>query len=295
MSPRDSSRDKSTFASAVWRSETLHLDNLPAMGIRIYGQRAKGESQPLVLHFHGGNFTGGSLDSGYVIARLLAEAGAIVVSLDYPLAPKNAFPSAVEAGQAALTWVSKLGNRSKLAGRSSKVFVAGEEAGGNIAAAVAMVARDRQQSKLRGQILISPMLNPWLSTASMRNADVGTEGCRWDLGWHGYLQSPSDANHPYASPGTASRLAGLPQALLLTAIDDPMRDDTFAYAHRLREAGVAAEGMVLPGPTGWPCELMDRRSIDSPWAAETRQRFQHFFASVEGPQLAPSSHSSLSL
>lgn len=288
--------DSSTNTSMVpWRSEMLRMGKLPSMGVRIYGQRSSGDNRPLVLHFHGGAFIGGTLDDGYVMARLLADAGAVVISLDYPLAPDHPFPVAVEAGHAALEWLYKYENRYKLGGRAAKIYVAGEEAGGNLAAAVAMAARDRQRPKLSGQILVSPMLNPMLATASMRDANAGMKGCRWAEGWHHYLAKPSDADHPYASPGTAARLSELPPALLLTAIDDPMRDDTFAFAQRLREAGVHAEGAVLPSPTGWPCALLEHRSVDTPWAAETRQRFRQFFESVEAAQYASPAHASLSL
>lgn len=289
MLPRDPEFDKSAPA---WHGETLRIDKFTAMELRIYGRRDDRENRPLVLYFHGGSFVSGTLASAYAVAQLLAEAGAIVVSLDYPLAP---FPAAIEAGHAALAWIARRGNRGRLGTSASKLFVAGEEAGGNIAAAVAMMARDRLRPRLHGQILISPMLNPWLATASMRNANAGTAGCSLAAGWHHYLADPNDAQHPYASPGTAQRLAGLPPALLLTAQDDPMHDDGIAYAQRLREAGVPARGVVLPGQTGWPCALASEQDFNAPWSDTVRQRLRHFFASIDATQPASTSHASFSL
>lgn len=205
---------------------------------------------PLVLHLHGGAFAGGSLDSGAPLATLLAEAGAHVVSLDYPLAPAHPFPAAVEAGYEALQWLDR--NRRRLAGARAPLWVAGEEAGGNLAAAVAMVARDRDGPALDAQLLLSPMLDPCIATASQRQAGAGAAGCRVADGWCAYLARCDDALHPYAVPGRSMRLTGLPRTLLVSATDDPLRDETQAYHHRLRAAGVEAVLAVLDEPTGWP-------------------------------------------
>src|SRR5262245_27500050 len=117
-----------------WTEETVPIGKLGSLGARIYGQRSGNEVQPLVVHFHGGAFTCGSLDSGIAVAGVLAQAGAVVVTIDYPLAPASPFPEPLEAGYAALEWVYR--NRKKLAGPRATIWVAGEEAGGNIAAAL---------------------------------------------------------------------------------------------------------------------------------------------------------------
>ncbi|MFN3673945.1 MAG: alpha/beta hydrolase fold domain-containing protein, partial [Bosea sp. (in: a-proteobacteria)] len=130
--------------------------------------------------------------------------------------------------------------------------VAGEEAGGNIAAALALMARDRLGPALAGQILLSPMLDPCLGTCSLREADAGPVGCHWADGWADYLGSPDKAAHPYAAPVNASRLAGLPPALLISAQDDPLRDEAATYAARLLEAGVVTLHHIQPAPTNWP-------------------------------------------
>ncbi len=259
---------------------TEELVQTDAMPVRLYRGGAAGRSAPLVMHLHGGAFVGGSLDAGRTIAKLLAGAGAVVVSADYPLAPQTRFPGALEAALRTLNWMHK--SRGSLAGRRSSVFVAGEEAGGNLAAALALMARDQQTPPLAGQILLSPMLDPGLATCSMREAEAGDAGCPWAEGWHRYLGSADKADHPYAAPLGSSRLGGLAPALVVTAQDDLLRDESLRYARRLRESGVAADTLVLDGPTGWPCALTNRSngdaSVAESWAAVVRERFAAFFA-----------------
>ena len=264
-------------AGLLWTHQQIDIAPQPPLGVRFYGRRSQraGVALPLVVHFHAGAFVGGSLESGACIARLLADAGAVVMSLDYPLAPCHPFPQALEAGYAALVWAWKA--RGKLAGKGAPVFVAGEEAGGNLAAAVALMARDQQAPTLAGQILLSPMLDACMATASLRGAEAGPVGCTWADGWHDYLSRLDEAGHPYAAPGAAMRLASLPPTLLLTAQDDPFRDESLAYAGRLRSAGRVVQGTVLPGPTGWPGSYLQPASHDAAWAPAVRQQFRELF------------------
>ncbi|QCI62903.1 alpha/beta hydrolase [Phreatobacter stygius] len=257
-------------------NDTILNGTADPMRVRIYrGGRAE-RAAPLVLHLHGGAFVGGTLDDGAVISTLLAEAGAVVVSLDYPLAPGNPFPYALEASYRAL--VHLYDNRAALAAKSSRLYVAGEESGGNIASALALMARDQQSPPLAGQILLSPMLDPCLASGSIRDADAGPVGCKWADGWQGYLGSADKAAHPYAAPLGSSRLGDLAPALVLTAEDDPMRDESLRYADRLDLCGVSAERDVLAAPTGWPCALGGCGDLKAPWVSELRQRFALFFA-----------------
>jgi acetyl esterase/lipase len=251
---------------------------LTRMPVRVYGRRSRGEAPPLVLHLHAGAFVRGSLETGQPVATLLAEAGAIVVAADYPLAPKHVFPAALRAVFGALTALHH--NRSRWASRKSQLFVAGEEAGGNLAAGLALVARDRQPDLLAGQILLSPMLDPAMGTCSIRSADAGPVGCQWADGWHQYLGSPEKAAHPYAAPLNSIRLAGLAPALVLTAQDDPMRDESQRYARRLRESGVPVQHDVLAGPTEWPCALARSDRARAPWSAAVHEHFVTFFAAT---------------
>lgn len=246
------------------------------LSVRLYGKRHAGGA--LVVHFHGGAFVSGSLDSGAMVAGLLHEAGAVVMSVAYPLAPADPFPAAVDAAYAALQWAYC--KRSRLAGQGAPVFVAGEEAGGNLAAAAALMARDRKAPRLAGQILLSPMLDPCLGTASVRRSEQGPAGCPLATGWCRYLREPSAAEHPYATPGRSMRLAGLPPALVITADDDPLRDEALAYARRLDEAGVPVSRFVLPAPTGWPCALQEAAGAGRPWVEEVSSRIAAFLATA---------------
>lgn len=261
--------------------QQIDISPLAPLNVRFYGRKAQpgGHANaavpPLVIHFHAGAFVAGSLDSGSSVAQLLADTGAVVMSLDYPLAPAHPFPQAVEAGYAALAWAFKA--RHKVAGKGAQIFVAGEEAGGNLAAAVALMARDQQGPELAGQILLSPMLDPCMATSSMRCSSAGPVGCTWADGWHQYLSRIDKAAHPYAAPGLATRLAGLPPTLLLTASDDPLRDEALAYAERLRGAGLPVHVDVLPGPTGWPASYLGADGRVVTWAPAVRMHFQSFF------------------
>lgn len=245
----------------------------PGLRARVYQHRPTG-GETLVLHFHGGAFTSGDLDSGACIARLLAEAEAVVVSLAYPLAPRHPFPQAVEAGYAALEWLYR--HRTRLAGGGARVFLAGDEAGGNIAAAVTLVARDRDHPPVAGQLLVAPMLDPCVGTASLRESTGGDTQCKWAHGWQLYLRGPMDAEHPYAVPAQTLRLAGLPPTLILAGQDDPMRDEALAYGKRLQAAGIPVTCGLLPTATGWPDTLYAPPG-ECPCAAAVRQHLRAFF------------------
>lgn len=240
---------------------------------------------PIVLHLHGGAFTGGCMRTGSGVATLMAEAGATVVMTAYPLAPAHPFPAGIDHIFKVLKLIdAKRGNWEQ---RKSPLLIGGEEAGGNLAAAVAMIARDQRTPELAGQILIAPMLDPCMGTGSIRAADAGPVGCCWADGWRKYLGSADKAAHPYASPTNASRLSGLAPALIVTAQDDPMRDESLAYADRLRAAGVDTTSAELDAPTGWPAALQAKTVPQAPWADALHDRFTQFFQSIAvGPRIA---------
>lgn len=272
---------KNSITSALpTPTQTLSVPGQPPLELRVWGQKVRGQASHLVLHFHGGAFVSGDLDSGACLAELLSSAGAVVASLAYPLAPAHRFPDAVEAGYATLEWLYK--QRTRLAGTGAPLFVAGEEAGGNLAAAVALLVRDRAHPALAGQILVSPMLDPCNATASLRETMGEATGCKWIDGWQQYLRGPMDAEHPYAVPGRAQRLAGLPPALILTGGDDPMRDEALAYAQRLREAGISVASELLPPTTGWPDSLAETPT-ECPCAVEVREHLRAFFQAAAPP------------
>lgn len=273
MSPRPSA------IATVAGESRLQLPGGRQVSVRLYGQ-AEDAATPLVLHFHGGAFVDGDLDSGECLARLLAEAGAVVVSLAYPLAPQHHFPEAVELGHEALAVLYR--HRRKLAGAEAPLYVAGEEAGGNLAAAVALISRDRAEPPLAGQILVAPMLDPCAGMPSLREASECAGGCKWADGWKQYLRGPMDAEHPYAVPARARRLTGLPRTLILTGEDDAMRDEALAYGRRLAEAGIPVTAEQLKVQTGWPDSLAEARG-ECPCSAAAREHLRRFFQAPTPP------------
>ncbi|MDB5774815.1 MAG: Alpha/beta hydrolase fold-3 domain protein [Herbaspirillum sp.] len=205
--------------------------------LRIFGKRPKLAGAPLILYFHGGLFNCGAVTDADQLAQALA-ASAVVVCVDYPLAPELHFPRTVELAFEALQWAWD--NAAALGAAPSRVIVAGDQAGGNLAAAVALMARDRavpNRPVLKAQILITPMLDPFQTTPSMRAA--GDCPCR--QGWADYLPSAGDAMHPYASPLNSRRLGSLAMALVMTAERDPLRDEAEQYAGKLIAAGVPVQ------------------------------------------------------
>jgi acetyl esterase len=269
----------------LMRWETV---DIPA---RIYRDGKTPGSAPLVLHLHGGAFVGGSLDGGRMVSTILAESGAIVVSAGYPLAaPECQFPKPLMASYCALQ--ALYGSRAKWASKKSGIYVAGEEAGGNLAASLALMARDQGMPPLAGQILLSPMLDPCLATLSLREVEAGAGECKWAWGWRQYLGSADKACHPYAAPLGSSRLSGLAPVLLVTAEDDPLRDETKSYAKRLTSAGVKVECHELDAPTGWPTALIEPNGNGSPWTGNLREYFVGFFDATTSSPKEQASHRS---
>jgi len=227
---------------------TLHLGPAPGLVAHVYAARRPldGDTRALLLWMHGGTFTDGSIASTHSRSELLAEAGADVIALDYPLAPAHPFPDGLTAAFQALQAIAA--KPSKLTGSARTVlFVGGEEAGGNIAAALALMARDQRAPALAGQLLVSPMLDPQLGSASMRDGECGGVECIYAKGWKAYLGDCIRADHPYATPLNASRLAGLAPALVLSVAGHPLNDESHRYAATLREHGGSARDLTLPG------------------------------------------------
>ncbi|MEW6166759.1 MAG: alpha/beta hydrolase fold domain-containing protein [Pseudomonadota bacterium] len=260
------------------RQASVEVCGAGTVGLRIHEQPRTRHGAPVVLYFHGGAFTRGSGAAPTALVRALHAAGAVVVAIDYPLAPAHPFPQAVEAGHAALCWLKR--ERVALTGCRSALLVAGEEAGGNLAAAAALMARDRLEPKLSGTILLCPMLDPCVGTASLRRTRAGPVGCKWADGWAQYLANPADVDHPYAVPASALRQSGLPPTLLITASDDPLHDEARSYGARLRTAGVTVQERLLPAPTGWPETLLHAAPPQAPWYDALLREVRDFLAAV---------------
>ena len=206
--------------------------------VRIYIPEAKGP-MPLLVYFHGGGWVIGTLDTHDGVCRHLAkQSQAVVVSVDYRLAPEHKFPAAAEDCYAATCWAAQ--NAASLGADAKRLAIGGDSAGGNLAAVVALMARDRGEPKIAFQLLIYPVTDHAYETASYRdNADgylLTKDAMVWF--WNHYLTGAGDSSNPYASPLRAKSLAGLPPAMVVTAEFDPLRDEGEAYAAKLREAGV---------------------------------------------------------
>ncbi|WP_428487561.1 alpha/beta hydrolase [Rhodopila sp.] len=211
-----------------------------SLALRVYTPIGEGRF-PLIVFFHGSGFVVCNLDTHDGMCRnLCAGTGCVVVSVDYRLAPEHKFPAATDDCLAATRWA--VANAAALGADPGQVFVAGDSAGGNLAAVTALRIRDEGGPALLGQLLIYPVTD--YHDAGMpsmtENADgygLTRKGMHWF--WGHYLADPVHAAHPHASPLRAATLAGLPPALVVTAEYDPLRDEGEAYADRLRQAGVA--------------------------------------------------------
>ncbi|MFE1954956.1 MULTISPECIES: alpha/beta hydrolase [Streptomyces] len=204
--------------------------------VRVY-EPGGGPDAPVVVFFHGGGMVLCSLDSHDGFCReLAAGTGATVVSVDYRLAPEHPFPAAFEDAYTALRWAADTHPGRPLS-------VAGDSAGGNLAAVTALLARDRGGPALTAQHLYYPMLDPARDTASYtenaRGYFVTADHLRWY--WEQYLTGPADALDPRATPFAARDLSGLPPAFVVTAGFDPLRDEGRRYAELLAAAGVPVE------------------------------------------------------
>ncbi|WP_406286803.1 alpha/beta hydrolase [Embleya sp. NBC_00896] len=197
---------------------------------------------PVVVYSHGGGWVLCDLDSHDETVRRLANAsGAIVVSVDYRRAPETRFPGPAEDVYAAYTWTrahaADLG--VGIAGDPERVAVAGDSAGGNLAAAVCLMARDRGVVQPTFQLLVYPVTDHTRALPSYRENAEGyfLTAVHMDWFWEQYIGPDGDAAHPYASPLHADDLAGLAPAHVVAAALDPLRDEGVAYARRLADAG----------------------------------------------------------
>jgi acetyl esterase/lipase len=212
--------------------------------VRIYTPEGAGPF-PILVFFHGGGWVIGTLDTHDSPCRALANAaGCVVVSVDYRLAPEHRFPSAAEDCYAATRWVAD--NAQAIGGDATRVAVGGDSAGGNLAAVVALMARDRGGPPLVHQLLVYPVTDHNYTTASYLEEECNTPGllCTYEAMvyfWNSYLADADDGREPYASPLRAEDLSGLPPALVITAQYDVLRDEGQAYAERLRDAGVPVQ------------------------------------------------------
>jgi acetyl esterase len=206
--------------------------------VRIYTPFGVGPF-PLTIYFHGGGFVLGDLEMVDPPCRhLCLGSNSIVLSVDYRLAPEHKFPAASEDCLAATRWAAE--HAGEIGADAKRIAVAGDSAGGNLAAVVAMRARDEGGPKLCAQLLNCPVTDFDMTRQSYRDNGQGffltIDAMKWFQDH--YLREATDQLHPFAAPFKAKNLSGLPPAYVLTAQYDPLRDEGEHYADRLAQAGV---------------------------------------------------------
>ncbi len=219
------------------------LEGEPDVRVRLYVPRARASSPtPAILHLHGGGFYVGDLDTEHGgMTTLARELGVVILAVDYRLAPEHPYPAALNDCYASLLWLHDEAAAHGI--DPERVAIGGGSAGGGLAAAVALYARDHDGPPLCFQFLASAELDDRLDTMSMRTF-VDTP--LWSrpaatLSWAWYLTDQTDDVSPYAAPARATELSGLPPAYISTMEFDPMRDEGIIYGLRMLEAGVAVE------------------------------------------------------
>ena len=218
-----------------------------AIALRIY-RPGQTERAPILLYLHGGGWVFGDLEQNDGLCRLLAvESGCVVVNVDYRLAPENRYPAAADDCYAVLCWAAQ--HAAEFGADPARIVIAGSSAGGNLAAAVTLMSRDRGGPRIAAQILVYPVLDDSCAFPSHAEFSKGhilsTDEMRWY--WRQYLDGSGAAGEPYACPLKATDLSDLPRCLVITAECDPVRDDGEKYAARLAGAGVPVKLTRYPG------------------------------------------------
>jgi acetyl esterase len=230
------------LAGPVERVAHVKDETIPGnLSVRVY-RPSHAAVQPALIYFHGGGWVLGGLDTVDGHCRRLANAArCIVVSVAYRLAPEHKFPIPSEDCYHATRYVAE--NAQALGIDPDRIAVGGDSAGGNLAAVVSLMSRDRGGPKLSFQLLIYPVTDSTMDTPSHREFASGYMLTRAEMLWfrNHYLPRLEEGLNPFAAPIRAKDLRGLPPAWVLTAEYDPLRDEGEAFAKRLREAGVPAK------------------------------------------------------
>ena len=211
-------------------------------------RRDKAGLAPALVFFHGGGWVIGNLDTHDVACRKLAHEGEMtVIAVDYRLAPEHKFPAAVEDAVTATQWIAA--NAAELGIDASRLVIGGDSAGGNLAAVVALSAREAGGPALAGQLLVYPATDFAMRHPSHSEPETSVLLTHSVIRWFRdhYLNGPGDGDDWRASPLRAQHHAGLPPAYVLTAGADPLREEGAEYAERLKDAGVAVTYRHFPG------------------------------------------------
>ena len=214
--------------------------------LRLYRPQGGAAPLPGLIYYHGGGWLLGGLDSHDVVCRRFANAArCVVVSVDYRMAPEHKFPAAVDDCATATGWA--IGQAAALGIDPGRVAVGGDSAGGNLAAVMALMARDGALPRLAYQLLIYPATDMTMTTVSSQTVGPGVPLTSATMKWFidHYMRGPEDMIDWRASPIRAASVAGTAPALVLTAAADPLRDEGIAYAARLEREGVRTTAIHL--------------------------------------------------
>ncbi|TFB15095.1 alpha/beta hydrolase [Filobacillus milosensis] len=215
--------------------------------VRVYSPEGQGPF-PVFIYYHGGGWVLGDLDFVDSTCRILTnELNRVIISVDYRLAPEHKYPTPAEDCYEALEWV--YANPIEIDGDVSNMVIGGDSAGGNLAAAVSMMAKDREGPPIAAQVLVYPVTNLSYDTSSY---DEFAEGYGLDrdlMKWFGqhYVREEEDFYNPYVAPLTCEDLSGLPPSIVIVAENDVLRDEGLAFARRLKEAGVKMDAKLELG------------------------------------------------
>jgi len=228
------------------KNQVIEEHDIP---IRIYYPKKSVEPLPVIVYFHGGGWVIGSLETHDEQCRSITNATeAVVISVDYRLAPEHPFPAAPNDCYAATCWIAE--NAQELGIDASRLAVTGDSAGGNLAAVVSQIARDEKKPEIIFQALIYPAvdvdLTRWPSYKENADAPILTAALMEWFFKH-YVGGTSFIQDPLVAPIRAEDLSGLPPCYIATAEFDPLRDEGMAYANLLREAGVQVEAKCFEG------------------------------------------------
>ncbi|MGW1743023.1 alpha/beta hydrolase [Nocardia sp. NPDC001965] len=266
---------RSRRAPLQWLPAMRDVHNLTIAGpggalpIRIYRPRRDASALPVIVFAHGGGFVFCDLDSHDEFCRSMAEGvGAVVVSVDYRLAPEHPAPAAHEDMYAAVVWVAE--HATEYGGDPAALVVAGDSAGGNLAATVALAARDRGGPPIAAQLLLYPVIDDDFDTESYRRFGTGYYNTAAAMRWYWRQYAPHGTGDPRLIPTRADSLTGLPPAVVITAELDPPCSSGDGYARLLGEAGVAVSHRrydgLFHGFLTIPALSVTRTARDEIWA-----------------------------
>ena len=229
--------DKAPIEIGDIKDQQILMRDGTRIPIRVY-RPSKQTGLPLIVYYHGGGFVLRSIESHDRVCRRLArDNGAVVVSVDYRLAPEHKFPTPHQDCYDATVWIAE--HATELGGNPDKITVMGDSAGGNLATVVSIIARDHNGPKIKNQVLIYPTVDARLCHASIETYSKGyfltKAGMQWFIDH--YKRSDKDIINPLMSPLLTEDLSNLPPAFVFTAALDPLKDEGAAYAKKLETAG----------------------------------------------------------